>query len=222
MAKEGHVLDLIDRCKLWATGIGYTDAHLLASALLTPGGRLWTRDKRCSLTLNDSASRLRPDCRTIRSQSTSRYERDHPGLLDASRPLALERALSRQLDPDLSLYARFAAQIGAVLDSLEADGSLPPGLDRGAVTVEPPRDPSHGDLAVNAAMVLAKRAGPIRARSPHRSCPSWRRCRRSRAPRSPGRASSTSARPERLAQELRTVLSQGEITAARRWVVAAA
>jgi predicted nucleic acid-binding protein len=46
MAKEGHVLDLIDRCKLWATGIGYTDAHLLASALLTPGGRLWTRDKR--------------------------------------------------------------------------------------------------------------------------------------------------------------------------------
>lgn len=46
VAKEGHVLHLIDHHKLWATGIGYTDAHLLASALLTPPGRLWTRDKR--------------------------------------------------------------------------------------------------------------------------------------------------------------------------------
>ena len=33
------------------------------------------------------------------------------------------------------------------------------GLDRNAVAVEPPRDPAHGDLATNAAMVLAKRAG---------------------------------------------------------------
>jgi arginyl-tRNA synthetase len=57
------------------------------------------------------------------------------------------------------LYARFAAQVGVVLDSLEGEGHLPGGLDRGPVTVEPPRDPTHGDLAVNAAMVLAKRAG---------------------------------------------------------------
>ena len=46
VAKEGYVLHLIDHWKLSATGIGYTDAHLLASALLTPGGLLWTRDKR--------------------------------------------------------------------------------------------------------------------------------------------------------------------------------
>ena len=39
------------------------------------------------------------------------------------------------------------------------DGVLPPGLDRANVTVEPPRDPAHGDLATNAAMVLAKSAG---------------------------------------------------------------
>ena len=32
-------------------------------------------------------------------------------------------------------------------------------MERGAVAVEPPRDPAHGDLATNAAMVLAKRAG---------------------------------------------------------------
>ena len=36
---------------------------------------------------------------------------------------------------------------------------MPPAIDRKNVTVEPPRDPSHGDLAINAAMVLAKPAG---------------------------------------------------------------
>lgn len=46
VAKEGHVLTLIENDDLVATGIGYTDAHLLASALLTPGGKLWTRDKK--------------------------------------------------------------------------------------------------------------------------------------------------------------------------------
>ncbi|WP_129791815.1 arginine--tRNA ligase [Sphingosinicella sp. CPCC 101087] len=59
----------------------------------------------------------------------------------------------------MTLYARFAAHIDAVLDALEGEGRLAPGLDRSAVAVEPPRDPSHGDLATNAAMVLAKRAG---------------------------------------------------------------
>ena len=59
----------------------------------------------------------------------------------------------------MTLYARFAAHLDAVLDALVAEGSLPAGLDRGAVSVEPPRDASHGDLATNAAMVLAKRAG---------------------------------------------------------------
>ena len=59
----------------------------------------------------------------------------------------------------MTLYARFAAQLNDALDALEREGQLPPGLDRGAVAVEPPRDASHGDLATNAAMVLAKRAG---------------------------------------------------------------
>ena len=59
----------------------------------------------------------------------------------------------------MTLYARFAAHVGAALDALEAQGVLAPGIDRGAVAVEPPRDPAHGDLATNAAMVLAKRAG---------------------------------------------------------------
>ncbi len=59
----------------------------------------------------------------------------------------------------MSLYARYAALLGGVLDALEAEGALPAGLDRKAVAVEPPRDAAHGDLATNAAMVLAKGAG---------------------------------------------------------------
>ena len=59
----------------------------------------------------------------------------------------------------MTLYARFAAHLDAALDALVASGDLPGGLERRAVTVEPPRDASHGDLATNAAMVLAKPAG---------------------------------------------------------------
>jgi arginyl-tRNA synthetase len=59
----------------------------------------------------------------------------------------------------LSLYAQYAALLDGVLDDLIAEGALPAGVDRRNVTVEPPRDPAHGDLATNAAMVLAKAAG---------------------------------------------------------------
>src|SRR3546814_1575942 len=62
-------------------------------------------------------------------------------------------------DEHVTLYARFAAHIGAVLHQLEGEGQLPAGIERKAVAVGPPRDASHGDLATNAAMVLAKRAG---------------------------------------------------------------
>ncbi|HUC70173.1 MAG TPA: arginine--tRNA ligase, partial [Stellaceae bacterium] len=43
----------------------------------------------------------------------------------------------------------------AAIGDLTAQGALPPGLDLARVAVEPPRDPTHGDLATNAAMVLA-------------------------------------------------------------------
>ena len=59
----------------------------------------------------------------------------------------------------MSLYAQYAALLDGVLDDLVFEGALPPELDRGNVTVEPPRDATHGDLATNAAMVLAKSAG---------------------------------------------------------------
>ena len=59
----------------------------------------------------------------------------------------------------MSLYAQYAALLDGVFDDLVSEGALPAGLDRRNVTVEPPRDPAHGDLATNAAMVLAKPAG---------------------------------------------------------------
>jgi len=59
----------------------------------------------------------------------------------------------------VSLYAQYAALLDGVLDELVSESALPAGLDRKNVTVEPPRDAAHGDLATNAAMVLAKPAG---------------------------------------------------------------
>ena len=59
----------------------------------------------------------------------------------------------------MSLYAHYSALLDGVLDDLAADGTIPAELNRRAVAVEPPRDASHGDLATNAAMVLAKPAG---------------------------------------------------------------
>ena len=58
----------------------------------------------------------------------------------------------------MHLQARFLAHIQSVLADMQADGDLPTGLDLSNITVEPPRDPSHGDLATNAAMVLTKQA----------------------------------------------------------------
>ena len=59
----------------------------------------------------------------------------------------------------MPLYHRFAAYVAAALDQLADEGVIPAGLSRDAVTVEPPRDPAHGDLSTNAAMVLARPAG---------------------------------------------------------------
>ncbi len=59
----------------------------------------------------------------------------------------------------MNLYAHFSDRIAAALARLMADGVLPADTDISVVTVEPPRDAAHGDLATNAAMVLAKKAG---------------------------------------------------------------
>lgn len=58
----------------------------------------------------------------------------------------------------MTLFSRFANHINAALDALVARGELAADLSRTAISVEPPRDASHGDIATNAAMVLAKPA----------------------------------------------------------------
>jgi len=59
----------------------------------------------------------------------------------------------------MNLFAEIRTVVMDALARLESGGVLPGGSPVGSVTVEPPRDPSHGDMATNAAMVLAKPAG---------------------------------------------------------------
>jgi hypothetical protein len=54
VARQYEVLRMVEAEKLYATGIGYVDVHLLASARLTPGTMVWTRDGR----LHSQAERL--------------------------------------------------------------------------------------------------------------------------------------------------------------------
>src|ERR1035437_9421340 len=57
------------------------------------------------------------------------------------------------------LFANVLARVHAVCGALAAEGGWPAGIDLSRVVIEPPRDPAHGDMATNAAMVLAKEAG---------------------------------------------------------------
>ena len=61
----------------------------------------------------------------------------------------------------MNLFADIRALVIDSLEAMSRDGALPEGLDFANVAVEPPRDAAHGDMATNAAMVLAK---PARAK----------------------------------------------------------
>ncbi|MGB3809742.1 MAG: arginine--tRNA ligase [Parvibaculum sp.] len=59
----------------------------------------------------------------------------------------------------MNIFRHFETRVETALTELAAEGAIPTGLDFARIAVEPPRDPSHGDLSTNAAMVLAKPAG---------------------------------------------------------------
>jgi arginyl-tRNA synthetase len=59
----------------------------------------------------------------------------------------------------MNIFETFSARLAAVLTGLAEAGRIPAGLSLARVVVEPTKDPAHGDLAINAAMVLAKEAG---------------------------------------------------------------
>ena len=65
---------------------------------------------------------------------------------------------TQQTSPSLHLFADVLARVHAICASLAEEGNWPAGIDYSRVVVEPPRDASHGDMATNAAMVLAKEA----------------------------------------------------------------
>jgi len=65
--------------------------------------------------------------------------------------------------PTLHLFADMLARVQAVCGALGAENGWPAGIDMSRIVVEPPRDPAHGDMATNAAMVLAKEASTIAA-----------------------------------------------------------
>ena len=59
---------------------------------------------------------------------------------------------------DKNIFAAVLDKVRAAADALIADGALPAGIDQTRIVVEPPREAAHGDMATNAAMVLAKDA----------------------------------------------------------------
>ncbi|MEM7422171.1 MAG: arginine--tRNA ligase [Pseudomonadota bacterium] len=58
----------------------------------------------------------------------------------------------------MNLFAEIKTVLAGTLTAMAEEGALPGGLDLSPVNVEPPRDPAHGDMATNAAMVLARQA----------------------------------------------------------------
>ena len=71
------------------------------------------------------------------------------------------------------LFSDVLARVHAICAALAAEGQWPAGIDFSRVVVEPPRDASHGDMATNAAMVLAKDA-KAKPRELARGSRSWR------------------------------------------------
>lgn len=61
----------------------------------------------------------------------------------------------------MNLYRYFHGRIVEICAALAADGKLPPDLDASRIAVEPPREAGHGDVATNAALVLA---GPAKSK----------------------------------------------------------
>jgi predicted nucleic acid-binding protein len=50
VARHNEVMRLVDRERLYGSGLSYVDVHLLAAARMTPGASLWTRDRHLSAT----------------------------------------------------------------------------------------------------------------------------------------------------------------------------
>src|SRR5262245_7444219 len=111
----------------------------------------------------------------------------------------------------LHLFADVLARVHAICGALAREGNWSDGVDFSRLVVEPPREASHGDMATNAAMVLAKEA---RAKPRDLAEAIAARLREDRLiakvdVAGPGFINLT-LRKEAWAAELRTVLCEGE------------
>src|SRR5215469_13159931 len=97
----------------------------------------------------------RPSRRKDRA-GRGRLPRRDDGSICARRASSFVRYLHSDMT---NIFSDFRRLVVATLEDLAQQGALQPALDLSRVAVEPPRDPAHGDLATNAAMVLA---GPLK------------------------------------------------------------
>lgn len=58
IATHDEIMLMIDRHSIFRMGIGYSDAHLLASVLLDPRSTLWTKDKRLTIAAQKAGATL--------------------------------------------------------------------------------------------------------------------------------------------------------------------
>jgi len=59
----------------------------------------------------------------------------------------------------MNIFHDFESRIATAVAALKQSGALPKAIGANGITVEPPRDPAHGDIATNAALILGKAAG---------------------------------------------------------------
>src|SRR5499425_1764369 len=81
------------------------------------------------------------------------------GFLTRPRNCVRRRHQAKTDMSDQNIFAAVLDKVRAANAALVADGVLPAGIDQSRIVVEPPRESAHGDMATNAAMVLAKDAG---------------------------------------------------------------
>ena len=139
---------------------------------------------------------------------TARVVADYiAGMTDRYAKRAHRQLTGREGSGGMNLFRDMRGRLLDALQALVAEGKLPDGLETARVAVEPPRDASHGDMAVNAAMVLAKDARmKPRDLAGAAGGKAAGGARRRLGRRSPGRASSTSGsmRPSGMAASARS------------------
>ena len=59
----------------------------------------------------------------------------------------------------MNLFEYFRCELMLIVNQLVDEGDLPENLETNRISVDPPRDLSHGDITTNAALILAKKVG---------------------------------------------------------------